>query len=138
MPRTGRWGWIRGLLATVPVAGADLTGVSQLDIVTGIVPGFQGEIESISYVATTAHTGAGGTLTFRLKKGTTIMAAITVPLATSDAKGEVTKAAIAFAETAKFSDSDALTFERQATGTVFATGAGTFYIYARQLPQARA
>jgi hypothetical protein len=138
MPAVGRWGWVRTQILAVPVAGADLTGTTQLDIVTGIVPGFRGEIESISYVATTAHTGAGGTLTFRLKKGTTIMGTITVTLASSDAKGEVTRSAIAFSENAKFNDTDALTFERQATGTVFTAGAGTFYIFVRQQPQARA
>jgi hypothetical protein len=86
--------------------------------------------------------GAGGTLTFVLRKGSatgTAIATLTIALA-SALRGSVLEASVAAAdnEAAKLVDGDRLFITRTATGTVFTGGEGTWSIIARQRPQARA
>jgi hypothetical protein len=142
MPQPARFGYIRTVVARLAAAGADFTATSALDLMTGYVPGFRCELESIIYTPTTAHTGAGGTLDFELVSVTngvsTIVTTITIALASVDVKGETVKKAIALgAAGAALLDSSSLTLRRKAGGTVFATGAGEFTIIARQQPQRR-
>lgn len=87
----------------------------------------------------TNFAGAGGTLTFTLRKGTstgTVLATVVVPLA-SALRGAVIEGTLANVEAAKLNDTDALVIQRTATGTVFTTASGTFEALAWVRPQAR-
>lgn len=90
-------------------------------------------------VGDTNFAGAGGTLTFTLRKGTstgTVLATVVVPLA-SALRGAVIEGTLANVEAAKLVDTDALVIQRTATGTVFTTASGVFEVVAWQRPQAR-
>jgi hypothetical protein len=138
MPAAARYGWIRTMVARLAAAGADFTGNTALDLMTGYVPGYQVELESILFTATTAFTGAGGTLQFELVAGSTVVATITIPLASVSTKGGSVKQAVTLgAAGAAILDGTALTLRRKATGTVFTAGAGEFTIIGRQQPQRR-
>lgn len=85
--------------------------------------------------------GAGGTLTFELRKNSatgSAIAAITIALA-SALRGVVLEALVtaANADLAKLKDGDTLFLVRTATGTVFTTASGAFEVEAWIKPQAR-
>jgi hypothetical protein len=108
----------------------------------GFTPGFKCEVEKLRFrVGDADFAGAGGTLTFELRKDSatgTALAQLVIPLA-SALRGVTLEAAVsaANAELAKLSDTSKLFLVRLATGTVFTTASGTFEVLARQLPQAR-
>lgn len=84
--------------------------------------------------------GAGGTLTFELRKNSatgTAIASITIAL--GRLRGEVVEALVtaANAQLAKLVDTDTLFLVRVATGTVFTTASGVFEVEAWVKPQAR-
>lgn len=105
----------------------------------GFTPGFKCEVTKLRFkVATEDFAGAGGTLTFELRKNSatgTALASLTVALA-SALRGVVLEAN-ASGEAAKLVDTDKLFLVRLATGTVFTTGRGVFEVEAWQRPQAR-
>lgn len=85
--------------------------------------------------------GAGGTLTFELRKNSatgTALASLTIALA-SALRGVTLVATVsaANAEAAKLKDNDTLFLVRTATGTVFTTGRGTFRVIVWQKPQSK-
>lgn len=108
----------------------------------GLVLGHWFEVEKLRFiVGNTAFAGAGGTLTFELRKNSETGSAIvslTIALA-SAIRGAVIEAAVTAAndELAKLSPTDSLFLVRTATGTVFTTGEGTWEIVGRQVPQSR-
>lgn len=110
--------------------------------VGGFTPGFKCIVEKLRFhVGTEDFAGAGGTLTFELRKDSatgTALASLTIPLATA-LRGAVLEAPVsaANAEVAKLTDTSKLFLVRLATGTVFTTGRGTFEVVAAQPPQTR-
>lgn len=85
--------------------------------------------------------GAGGTLTFELRKNSatgTAIASITIALA-SALRGVVLETTVtaANADLAKLKDGDTLFLVRTATGTVFTTASGMFEVEAWVRPQSR-
>ena len=106
----------------------------------GFIPGFKCELEKIRFrVGPEDFAGAGGTLTFELRKTSAtgqVMGAITIPLA-SALRGAVVESAITQVEQVKLGDTDKLFLVRLATGTAFTTGRGVFEVWGRQLPQSR-
>ena len=109
----------------------------------GFVPGVKATITKLRFrVGDTDFAGAGGTLTFELRRDTatgTAICSLTVPLA-SALRGAVleaspsTNAQIAASE---INDATKLFLVRTATGTVYTTGAGIFEVEGWQRPQAR-
>lgn len=108
----------------------------------GFSPGIFAEIEKLRFVVGSADfAGAGGTLTFVLRKNSATgaaLATLTITLATA-LRGAVLEASVAAAddETAKLRPGDTLFITRTATGTVFTGGEGTWQILARQVPQSK-
>jgi hypothetical protein len=106
----------------------------------GYVVGQKGEVCAFRFrVGDADFAGAGGTLTFELRRDSATGAAIatlTVPLATA-LRGAVIEGTLNNIEGGKLRDNDKLFIVRLATGTVFTTGAGTFEVEAWVKPQAR-
>lgn len=100
------------------------------------------EVEKLRFiVGNTDFAGAGGTLTFELRKNSatgTAIASLTIPLATA-LRGAVLEASVTAAldETAKLRPTDTLFLVRLAAGTVFTTGEGTWSIVGRQVEQSK-
>lgn len=109
----------------------------------GFIPGVKARITKLRFrVGDTDAAGAGGTLTFELRRDSatgTAIASLTVPLATA-LRGVAleavpsTNAQIAASE---INDLTKLFLVRLATGTVFTTMGGVFEVEAWQRPQAR-
>lgn len=131
-PRITRFGWDRHVWQIrVPILALQGTTAA---ILTAWTPGFAFELEKIEYVVTTAHTGAGGTRAFTLKKGSTAVAVATPTLATAGTVGLVLAQTSIDATKVKFTATDTITID-YATGTAFTAGEGYIYITTRQRPQ---
>lgn len=143
--RTTLASWYAAPIGTATVA-PDFAANTLVTILGGATAGLvvpvKCVVEKLRFiVGNTDFAGAGGTLTFVLRKGSitgTALATLTIPLA-SALRGTVLEASVAAAdnEVAKLVDGDKLFITRTATGTVFTTGEGTWEIIARQRPQAR-
>lgn len=146
MPRETSPAWVRvkeDLLSFSSVTGY-LDGTGALTFITSrVADGVVQTLEKIIFVSTTALAGAGGTQTFKVRKGNatgTVICTATVALADFDTTAGKSKAfAVAAADepNARFSDADTLSFTRDASGTAFTGGAGVFTLVWRQRPQAR-
>lgn len=150
-PKKAGQGFIRTALATW-FSGGGAAAVSPdfaantLATVFGGVGGFTVphwfDVEKLRFIVGNADfAGAGGTLTFVLRKGSATgaaLATLTVTLATA-LRGTVLEASVAAAddETAKLRPTDLLFITRTATGTVFTTGEGTWSILGRQVEQSK-
>lgn len=151
MPRKTGAGFLRSkIMEHVSIATAAATVSADFSANTlatiaggagGFTPGFQCEVEKLRFkVGDADFAGAGGTLTFELRKDSatgTALASLTIPLA-SALRGAWLEASVtaALAETAKLSDTSKLFLVRLATGTVFTTASGVFEVWARQQAQA--
>lgn len=108
----------------------------------GYVVQYKTQVEALEFdVGTEDFAGAGGTLTFELRRDSatgTALASLTIALA-SALRGATLRAAVtaANAEAARLKDGDKLFLVRLATGTVFTTGRGTFRVVGWQRPQAK-
>lgn len=144
MPREAFPGFTRivwPLLHVASVSGT-LDGTGAITFITSLPIPFRCWLESITFVVTTALAGAGGTQTFVVRKGNasgTSILTLTVALADGGSIGAFKQASVTAAndEAAKFVDGDTLSFTRNASGTAYTGGAGTFYLIFRQRPQAR-
>lgn len=131
-------------LLVVPSVTGILDGTGALTLIdTRLADGFRQSLEKITYVSTVAHTGAGGTQTFKVRKGGatgTVIATITLTLAalqTSGGKSVQASVAVADEAIARFVDTDTLSFTRDSGGTAFTAGSGQFILTWRQRAQAR-
>lgn len=129
------------LLYVAAVTNA-LDGTGAITFITSLPVPFRCVLESITYVVSTVHTGAGGTQTFVVRKGNasgTSILTLTVALADVGSIGAFKQASVTAAndEAAKFVDGDTLSFTRNSGGTAYTAGAGTFYLTFRQRLQAR-
>ncbi|HEY6013484.1 MAG TPA: hypothetical protein VIU37_05745 [Candidatus Limnocylindrales bacterium] len=110
----------------------------------GFIPGVKARITKLRFrVGDADFAGAGGTLTFELRRDSatgTAICSLTIPLASAlrgtalEANVTNTNAAISAAD---ITDSTKLFLVRLATGTVFTTGTGVFEVEAWERPQAR-
>lgn len=151
MPREVFAGWLRTVLHSWSVSGGaaavapDFAAATLVTILGGATAGlvvpFKCVVEKLRFTVGNADfAGAGGTLTFVLRKGSitgAALATLTIPLATA-LRGAVLEASVAAAdvEAAKLVDGDKLFITRTATGTAYTTGEGTWSIVVRQRPQA--
>lgn len=108
----------------------------------GFSPGVKAQITKLRFrVGDSDFAGAGGTLTFELRRGSATgnaIVSLTIPLATA-LRGAVLEAVVpaANAQLARIVDTDVLFLVRTATGTVFTTASGVFEVEAWERPQGR-
>jgi len=108
----------------------------------GFIPGVKAQILKLRFrVGDSDFAGAGGTLTFELRRGSatgTAIVSLTIPLATA-LRGAVLEAVVpaANAQLARIVDTDSLFLVRTAAGTVFTTASGVFEVEAWERPQAK-
>ena len=114
-------------LIAVPVT-LDTLLVGGGEIVTDILPGFAGTIDSIFFVTGTPGVGAGATFVVTVEIGAVALTGgeLTIDLATTATLGEYIAAA-AVTATNVFTDTDLLSI-LHAAGTVFTGGAGVIII----------
>lgn len=131
-------------LLVVPSVTGILDGTGALTLIdTRVADGFVQTLEAIGFVSTVALAGAGGTQTFKVRKGGatgTVIATAVIALAdfqTSAGKSKRFEVDKADEANARFVDTDTLSFTRESGGTAFSAGAGQFYLIWRQKPQAR-
>lgn len=131
-------------LLVVPSVTGFLDGTGALTLIdTRVADGYVQTLEKITFISTVALAGAGGTQTFKVRKGGptgTVIATLTVALAdfqTSAGKSKAAAVAAGDEGLARFGDTDTLSFTRDASGTAFSAGAGQFFLTWRQRPQAR-
>jgi len=129
-------------LLHVPAVTNILDGTGALSfIVSRVADGFVQTLEKITFTSSTILAGAGGTQTFKVRKGNasgTVVATLIVALADFDTSVGRSKSAVTTdPDAARFSDTDTLSFTRDASGTAFSAGAGVFTLTWRQKPQAR-
>lgn len=144
MPAEKGPAWIRYKedLLYVPSVTGYLDGTGALTfILSRVADGFTRTLEKITFVSSTALAGAGGTQTFKVRKGNatgTVVATLTLALADMDTTAGKSKSAdTTDPDAARFGDTDTLSFTRDASGTAFSAGAGVFTLTWRQKPQAR-
>ncbi len=107
---------------------------SAIDILTGFTPGFNFKILDFGFVTTVVGAGAGASQTFNIEIGTTNLTggSLNVTLASTDTIGKITSAtAITAANVGTASDT--ISIEMAASGTVFSSGAGYFFIKVQNL-----
>lgn len=131
-------------LLVVPSVTGFLDGTGAITFIdTRLADGFVQTLEKITFISTAAFTGAGGTQTFKVRKGGAtgaVVATLTLTLAdfqTSAGKSKTALVAAADEGVARFKDTDTLSFTRDASGTAFTAGAGQFQLTWRQKPQGR-
>lgn len=133
---------------TVPVLVAPaLTGIfdgtGAITLIDSLPLGFKGIIEKITFVSGSIATGAGGTQTFKVRKGGasgTVVATLTLALADINAVGKFKSASVASAdaETAKINtDTETFSLTRDSGGTAFTKAEGIFLVTIAQRLQAR-
>ncbi len=130
-------------LLVVPAVTGILDGTGALTLIdTRVADGYVQTLEAIEFVAQTALAGAGGSQTFKVRKGGatgTVVCTALVVLADLNGIGKSKRYAVAAADeaNARFTDTDTLSFTRDASGTAFTAGAGQFVAIWRQRPQGR-
>lgn len=107
---------------------------SAIDILTNFTPGFPFEIVKFQFVTTVAGTGSSASQTFNLEIGTTNVTggSLNLTLASQATIGAITDATAITANNTG-SDTDTISIEMAAGGTVFSAGAGYFVITLRNL-----
>lgn len=139
MPRFASNGWIRGHLV-LPSIGVQFDGTGALTIVNSLDPGRQMVLESLGFCASSTAGASSGSQVFKLRKGGTtgtVLATLTIPVASVDALGDVIEAAVsATLENATLDDDDTISITRDASGTTFGTDpVGFWFIRYRERPQ---
>jgi hypothetical protein len=146
MPAEKGPAWIRVKedLLHVPSVTGYLDGTGALTLLdTRVAEGFVQTLEKVTFTSTTALAGAGGTQTFKVRKGGatgTVVCTFTLTLAdfqTTAGKSKNFAVAAADQDAARFGDTDTLSLTRDASGTAFTGGAGVITLTWRQKPQAR-
>ncbi len=126
--------------ANAATVGPDFNANTLVTVAGPLTVGVKTEICGFRFkVGPEALAGAGGTLTFEVRKNSstgTAVATITIPLA-SGARGAVIEGTVNAVEDVKLKDTDTLYLVRLATGTVFTTARGRFEVIGWQRPQAR-
>lgn len=144
MPAETGPSFLRDEITILPVSA--VTGVGDgagaITLVDSFTPGYRGIVEKIRFISSSIATGAGGTQTYKLRKGGatgTVIATLVLTLATVNAVGKFVVASVAAAagEDAKFRDSDTLSLTRDAGGTAFTKLEGSFTLIVAQRPQSR-
>lgn len=126
----------------VPAVTGIGDGTGAITLVDSIVPGYVGTVEKIRFISGSVATGAGGTQTYKLRKGGatgTVIATLTLALADVNAAGKFKEAAVAAADgnVARFTDAETLSLTRDSGGTAFTKLEGLFVVVLRQKPQSR-
>lgn len=144
MPRESFPAFLRGQLPllSVPAFTGIFDGTGAITLIDTFVPGFRLTLEKLVFVSGSIATGAGGTQTFKLRKGGatgTVLATLTLALADINAVGKSKAASVAAADdsSAVLIDTDGLSLTRDSGGTAFTKAEGIFYAVYRQRPQAR-
>lgn len=146
MPRYARGGWIRGVLTFPSVsniaANPHFAGTGALTLVDSYAPGFQLVLESFGFCASITAGATAGSQVFKLRKGGasgTVVATLTLALASVNALGEVAVTAVSIAAAAidlTLDDDDTFSITRDASGTDYTTEPeGHFFVRFRQRPQ---
>ncbi len=133
MPRFAPYGWQRHQF-NINVPAGDLASTSAIAVASALPLGFKYVIEKVTYVASVAHTGAGGSRTLNIKKGSTVVATGTLAVADLGTAGAY-KALTVDPTKATFDDGDTLTIDFSSGGTVFTAGSGELIIQVREEPQ---
>lgn len=140
MPKEAGPSYLRGVIPLLGVVG-HFDGNGAETIINTFVPGFVCSVEKLLFVPSEDFAGAGGTLTFDLRKGGatgTIIATLTIALAAALQGAKLSAAVSAANETvARLSDTDGFSITRQATGTAFTGAAGQWMVLFRQRAQAK-
>lgn len=126
MPREAPYGFTRYVeRVQVPFTGF-LSVVTQANVQLSKTLGFKAELEKVEILTTVVGTGAGATRAFNVRKGSatgTIIGSGTANLANQGTLGVVTAGAVVTAgDVNKLGDTDTLTIEFPAAGTVFTAG----------------
>lgn len=131
-------------LLHIPSVTGYLDGTGALTLIdTRVAEGFVQTLEKATFVCSTALAGAGGTQTFKVRKGGatgTVVLTFTLTLAdfqTTAGKSKNFAVAIGDEAIARFADADTLSLTRDASGTAFSAGAGVIMLTWRQKPQTR-
>ena|SRR3990170_9077559 len=121
--------------------GAGLSGAGAINIINALSLDFRYYLEKIILVTQETLVGAGGTQTYRLRKGGvagTIVATITPTVADHAVTGVVVEASVSLTDVAAaIADADTISLTRDAGGTTITAGLMQGYIVARQRDQAR-
>ena len=133
MPRFAPYGWQRSQF-NINIPAGDLATTSAVAVASALPLGFKYVIEKVTYVASVAHTGAGGSRTINVKKGTTVVATVALAVADLGTAGAF-KALTVDATEALFDDGDTLTIDFSSGGTVYSAGSGELIIQIREEPQ---
>ncbi len=135
--RVAEWAVSGGAAALAPDFAAN-TALTIFGGTAGYAAGFVHWVEALEFTVGAADfAGAGGTLTFDLRRNSTtgpILATLTIALA-SALRGVTLRALVTNPQSARMNDTDVLFLLRKATGTVFTAGEGTWRICSRQRPQ---
>ena len=144
MPRETNPAWIRTFqpFLHVPVLAGYLDGTGAITFIDSLPIDHRCELEKITFIFNTPATGTSASQIFNVRRGGatgTIVGSITLLLGDGTAIGKFKEAKVtaANADSARFKDGDTLSFTRDASGTAFTAGTGTFYLTFRQRPQAR-
>lgn len=146
MPRFGRGGWHRGYFNFPSVSNAaanpHFSGTGAITLVDSFTPGFQLVLEQIGFCAAIVAGATAGSQVFKLRKGGasgTVIATLTLALASVNALGEVTVANIATGTAVadvNLDDDDTFSITRDASGTDYTTEPeGFFFVKYRQRAQ---
>ena len=132
---------------TIPILVAPaVTGIGDgtgaLTLVNTLVLGYTARVEKIRFISGSIATGSGATQTYKLRVGGatgTVVATLTLTLATVNAVGKYVEASVAAADsaTARFNDLTGLSLTRDSGGTAFTKLEGIFEVVVAQKPQAR-
>ena len=141
MPRFAPYGFSRSLFNfRIPFTGF-LSVAAQATLLASLAPGFRFAIEKVALVPVVAAAGAGASRVVNVRKGGaagTVVATVTATLA-NGALGQNTAGVVTTADKAnEFGDTDNLTIELPAGGTVFTAGEYELSIQLRALAQREA
>jgi len=131
------------VLLPVPAVTGIGDGTGAITLIDSLPLGYRGLIEKITFISGSIATGAGGTQTFKVRKGGasgTVVATLTLALADVNAVGKFKSASVAAAdqESAKLtSDTDTISFTRDASGTAYTKLEGVFVLTIAQRLQAK-
>lgn len=146
MPRYARGGWIRDMMTFPSVSNAaanpHFSGTGAITLVDSFTPGFQLILEAIGFCASITAGATAGSQVFKLRKGGpsgTVIATLTLALASVNALGETTVASVsstALPADLTLDSDDTFSITRDASGTDYTTEPeGFFFVRYRQRPQ---
>lgn len=141
MPAEKLPAFVRGAFSFNGPLASHFDSNTSATLINSFKPGFKLSLEKLVFVPAVNFAGAGGSLTFQLRKGGPTgpsIATLTINLA-SATLGAVLEASVAATDdlTARLGDNDTFSLTRDAAGTAFTTANGTWFVYYRTRPQAR-